>query len=178
MKKFLFATWALCAIDTAQADNPTLIAVVSGAFSSENITHLAPGPSGGTSPGGANAARWLDVTASVFLGDGNTPAGAGERVTFAAFDSAGGTSRRTKLTSVVAYTNARGVATARLPIGECRGPGIVGPVTVHRGYSRPEYWDITYVPGAQIQAQVNGDATPRPATFQHVCKERYRGTRP
>ncbi|MET0504449.1 MAG: hypothetical protein ABWZ85_03920 [Luteibacter sp.] len=178
MKSILFAVCALGACSATLARTPGTLAVIASASSSENITHLAPGTHGGTAPGGANAARWLEVTAAVFQSDGNTPAGAGERVTFVAFDREESANREVLLVAVDALTDARGVARARLPIGECRGVGVTGPLSLHRGSNRPEYWDITFVPDSTVEARTNRAVPARKARFQHVCKERYRGSRP
>lgn len=152
-------------------------AVITSAGSRENITHLAPGLRSGSMPGGANAARWLDVTAMVFQADGTTPA-PGVSVTFEAFDGDGRSERRTALATTVAVADSQGMARARLDIGVCRGPGIVGPVTARRPSNRPEWWSITYVPGAVVRASTSPDTRVREANFQHVCREQYLGVRP
>ncbi|WP_285405373.1 hypothetical protein [Luteibacter sp. ME-Dv--P-043b] len=153
-------------------------AVITRAGSRENITHLAPGLRSGSMPGGANAARFLDVTAAAFKADGKTPA-PGERIRIVAFDRDGTTKKAVELAAVDAITDSLGMATVRLPIGECRGPGIVGPLSVHRRSNKPAYWDITYVPGATVTATTADDRQPpEGANFQHVCRERFRGNQP
>jgi hypothetical protein len=129
-------------------------------------------------PGGANAARLLDVSAAVFQSDDKTPATAGERVTLIAYDVDAKTKRRVQLAKVTGYTDPNGRFTAKLPIGECRGVGTRGPESLHRPSNRPEYWDITYVPAAAVVAIAGVNENARATAFQHVCKETYRGYRP
>lgn len=168
---------ALAMACTAAMASASTHAVITNASSRENITHLAPGLYGGSMPGGANAARFLDVTAMVFQADGTTPA-PGVSVTFEAFDGDASAERRTPLATTVAVANSQGVARTRLDIGVCRGPGIVGPVTARRPSNRPAWWSITYVPGAIVRARTSPDTTVREANFQHVCREQYLGARP
>lgn len=153
--------------------------VVSKKLSDENISHLAP--THGTThpvPGGANAARVLDVTASVYDSTGTYLAPAGEHVVVTAFDYDPDTKQKAILDTVEGYTDANGEFSARLNIGECRGPGIRGPVRMNRISYPPVFWDITYVPTAYVTAFLDNGKPQRLSEFQHVCREKYRGSRP
>jgi hypothetical protein len=164
---------------TLRTRDPKAFAVVSKVHSNEKISHLAPGR-GLSVPGGANAARTLEVEARVYEGDGSTPVGAGQRVVFNASDVEAKNSW--PLTSVEAVTDDKSIARATLNIGPCKG-GILGPVRMHTLSNRPEYWDIAYNPESVVLALVSGSDQPfRPEhgwqPFQHVCREVYRGYRP
>jgi hypothetical protein len=157
--------------------DPEPIAVVSRVHSNEAISRLAPGLVS-TAPGGANAARTLEVEATVFEGDGVTPVGPGQRVTFRASDAEG--PRKWLLASIETVTDAKSVARATLNIGPCRG-GIRGPLRVHTPSNRPEYWDISYNPESRVVASIPGGNTRSSrlwGSFQHVCKEVFRGYHP
>ncbi|HEY4294423.1 hypothetical protein [Luteibacter sp.] len=152
--------------------------VVSKKISDEDISHLAP--TYGTThpvPGGANAARVLDVTASVYDSTGNHLAPAGEHVIVVAFDYDPVTKEKAILDTVEGYTDSSGQFSARLNIGECRA-GIQGPVRMHRISYPPVFWDITYVPTAYVTALLDDGKGQHKTEFQHVCYERYRGSRP
>jgi len=159
--------------------DPNAFAVVSRIHSNERISHLAPG-FGLSVPGGANAARSLEVEATVFEGDGKTTVGAGQRVAFHAYDVE--KSNSWLLTSTEIVTNDDGIARATLAIGACKG-GVRGPVRMHTPSNRPEYWDISYNPESIVLAMLPGNEQRLQPTqywipFQHVCKEAYRGYRP
>ncbi|KLD76481.1 hypothetical protein Y886_21070 [Xanthomonas hyacinthi DSM 19077] len=171
---------------TLHTFDPASRSIIATAGSSENISHLAPGketpfpvPEGVTPvPGGANAARQIDVTAVVFDSDETTRAPAGEHVRLVAVDYAPATKRRITLATVDGLTNARGEFSARLPIGPCAGIGMVGPIRMNRPSNHPDYWDITYVPTAYVMALLDGkSATVSASAFQHVCQETYRAYR-
>lgn len=166
---------------TLRTRDPHAIAVVSTVHSKENISHLAPGREF-LVPGGANAARTLEVAATVFEGDAVTPVGAGQDVVFSAFDLEGTKQpiRRWQLATAEAVTDDEGIAHATLDIGPCRG-GVLGPIRVPTRGSPPDFWDITYNPASAVVAIVpDSDAQPsfgnRKAVgrFQHVCKEVFR----
>jgi hypothetical protein len=165
-----------------RTSDPASRSVIARLGSSENISHLAPGkdtpfpvPEGVTPvPGGANAARQIDVTAVVFESDQMSRAPAGEPVKLVAVDYDPRTGRRVVLATVDGYTDAQGEISARLNIGSCAGIGMVGPVRMNRPSNHPDYWDITYVPTAYVIALLDGrQATAEAAPFQHVCHEAY-----
>lgn len=171
---------------TLHTSGPAARSVISRLSSSENISHLAPGketpfpvPEGVMPvPGGANAARQVDVTAVVFESDETTRVPAGEHVKLVAIDYDPVTDRKTILATADGYTDERGEVSARLNIGPCSGIGMVGPIQMHRPSNHPDYWHITYVPNAYVMALLDGDgvkATPSP--FQHVCHETYQAYR-
>ncbi|SFW58330.1 hypothetical protein [Luteibacter sp. UNCMF366Tsu5.1] len=153
--------------------------VVTNKISDEDISHLAP-TYGMTYlvPGGSNAARVLDVTASVYDSTGNHPAPMGEHVIVVAVDFDPVTKQKAILDTVEGYTDSDGEFSARLNIGECRGPGMQGPVRMHRISHPPVFWDITYVPTAYVTAFLDDGKVQRVTEFQHVCREWYRGSRP
>ena len=140
---------------------------VTGFRSTERITHLAPG--------GANAAREMEVSVGLFDSAERPIALPGIPLTIEAFD--GDDPRRApRVGQASVVSDASGRATVRLPLGACQGNGIEGPKRVHRTSNRPEYWDVSYVPGARISVMAEGNRAL--ARFVHVCKETYRGTRP
>lgn len=166
--------------------DPASQIVISRLNSSEKISHLAPGnetpfpvPEGVTPvPGGANAARQIDVTAVVFESDKITRAPAGEHVKLVAIDYDPRTKEKIILATVDGYTDIRGELSARLDLGPCSGIGMMGPIRMSRPSNHPEYWDITYVPNAYVIAVLDGGrALAQPAVFQHVCQETYRAYR-
>lgn len=167
---------------TVHTSDPAAHTVIERKWSDESITHMAPFPSTEDVrlvPGGSNAAREINVTAAVYDSDGDMLAPAGEHVTLFAVDYDPETKHKVILAEADGYTDATGHFTAKLRIGDCRGPGIVGPVRMHRHSNRPEYWDITYVPTAYVVAILDDKrSVARPSFFQHVCKETYRGLRP
>jgi hypothetical protein len=139
---------------------------VTGFRSTERITHLAPG--------GANAAREMEVSVGLFDSAGKPLSLPGISVLVEAYEG-NGTSGASNVGRTSVTTDYSGRAQVRLPLGTCKGSNIVGPVRVHRISNRPEYWDVTYAP-AYIQLTAAG-ASAR-ARFVHVCKETYRGKRP
>lgn len=170
---------------TLRTRDPRAFAVVSRIHSNENISHLAPGL-GLPVPGGTNAARTLQVEATVYEGDGTTVAGAGERVVFDALDlrDANRLKPSWPLASTEATTDDKGKARATLNIGPCRG-GIWGPIRVPTRGTPSSYWDITYNPTSILVATIPGNDPPsQPSSdhvwkrFEHVCKEIFRGRRP
>jgi hypothetical protein len=167
---------------TLHTSDPYSRSVIARLSSSENISHLAPGKDTpfpvpeevAPVPGGANAARQVDVTAVVFDSDETTRAPAGEHVTLYAVDFDSITKKSIILTQADGYTDTQGELHARLNIGPCAGIGIKGPIRMNRPSNHPDYWHITYVPDAHVVALLDdgrGVATPSP--FQHVCDERY-----
>jgi hypothetical protein len=171
---------------TLHTTDPESQSVIARLRSSENISHLAPGKDtpfpapGGVMPvpGGANAARELDVTAVVFDSDQTTRAPAGEHVKLVAIDYDPVTDKNIILTTVDGYTDARGEFSARLNIGPCAGIGMMGPIRMDRPSNHPDQWDITYVPNAYVMALLDDKrAVVKAATFQHVCQETYRAYR-
>lgn len=140
---------------------------ITGFISNERITHLVPG--------GANAAREMEVWVALYDGSGKQVSLPGIPFVIEAYDGATPDSAlrigRTEITS-----NGLGQARIRLPLSACRGRGIQGPLLVHRTSNRPEYWDVTFVPHAKVRVAAAGRIAT--ADFVHVCKESYRGTRP
>jgi hypothetical protein len=171
---------------TLHTTDPELQSVIARLSSSENISHLAPGkdtplpvPEGVTPvPGGANAARQVDVTAVVFDSDEATRVPAGEHVKLVAIDYDPVSDKKIILTTVDGYTDARGEFSARLDIGPCAGIGMMGPIRMNRPSNHPDQWDITYVPNAYVMALLDDKrAVAKVAVFQHVCQETYRAYR-
>lgn len=170
---------------TLHTSDPQSESVIARLSSSENISHLAPGkdtpfpvPEEVTPvPGGANAARQVDVTAVVFDSDKTTRAPAGEHVKLVALDYDPITKKKAILTTVDGYTDARGEFSARLDIGQCSGIGMVGPIRMNRPSNHPDHWDITYVPNAYVVALLDGNGPAKVANFQHVCHETYQAYR-
>lgn len=167
LRTIVTALAVICAIGNASATEGQLKPQITGFHSNERITHLAPG--------GANAAREVEVSVALFDGAGRAVALPGVPFTVEAYDgnSLNGAPMVGRATTV---SNGLGQGRVRLPLGTCRGTGIAGPVRVHRTSNRPEYWDITYVPSAQIRVAAAGRF--ETASFVHVCREVYRGTRP
>lgn len=167
---------------TLRTSDPRSKTVISSARSSENISHLAPGketpfpvPDDVTPvPGGANAARQIDVTAVVYDSDGETRVPAGEHVTLYAVDYDLDTKKSALLAQVDGYTDANGELSARLNIGPCLGVGIKGPIRMNQPSYKADSWHITYVPGAHVIALLDdGRSKATISPFQHVCDERY-----
>lgn len=119
----------------------------------------------------------MTVTASVYDSTGNFLVPEGEHVILVAVDYDPVTKEKAILDTVEGYTNSAGQFSARLNIGDCRGPGIQGPVTMSRISYPPVLWDITYVPTAYVMALLDDGNKQRVSEFQHVCYERLLGPR-
>ncbi|MGA7438179.1 MAG: hypothetical protein WBW32_08635 [Luteibacter sp.] len=130
--------------------------------SKERITHLAPG--------GANAARELDITVQLFDDAGRAVRMPGLSIDLTVNDV--DKVQSTVVGRLAGITGVDGAFSGRITFSDCRSSDIKGPIRVHRISNRPEYWDTTYADAA-IYA-----GTTRLARFVHVCKEVYRGNRP
>jgi hypothetical protein len=157
------AIFLCCTCAAIRASAATYYPVITGFESKEPITHLAPG--------GANAARKVDISIQLFDGAGVAVRRSGELVEFSARDS--GPRGGALVGQLKGVTRADGTFTGTMSLGECRSPDIKGPTRVHRISNRPEYWDVTYV-----DALIKSPTDNRGMRFIHVCKEVYRGYRP
>jgi hypothetical protein len=132
--------------------------------SKERITHLAPG--------GANAAREIDLTVRLFDEAGRIVRMPGVTVDLSTRDAGPGNGFNTIVGRLTGVTGADGAFSGRLTFSDCRSPYIQGPISVHRISNRPEYWDVTYVKAAIFAGEK------KLVEFVHVCKEIFRGSRP
>jgi hypothetical protein len=154
----------LCGVSVVSAANAVSYhPVITGFQSTERITHLAPG--------GANAARQVQISVQLFDDAGGVVRKSGELVELSARDS--GPRGGALVGQLKGVTRADGTFTGTMSLGECRSPDIKGPTRVHRISNRPEYWDVTYV-----DALIKSSPDNMGMRFIHVCKEVYRGYRP
>lgn len=161
MKRLAIFLCGMCAMSSASAT--TYHPVITGFQSKERITHLVPG--------GANAARQVEISIQLFDGADIAVRRQGELVELSARDV--GPRGVTLVGQLKGITRADGTFTGTMSLGECRSPDIKGPIRVHRVSNRPEYWDVTYV-----DAEITSPADRKGMRFIHVCKEVYRGYRP
>jgi len=132
--------------------------------SKERITYQAPG--------GANAAREIDLTVQLFDEAGRIVRMPGVSVNLSTRDEGPGDGFNTIVGRLTGVTGADGAFSGRLTFSDCRSPYIKGPIRVSRISNHPECWDVTYVDAAIF------DGERRLTRFVHVCKEVYRGNRP
>lgn len=164
MKKHM-AAFIGCAFVSASVCGATVTPQVVGFQSREDITHLAPG--------GANAARAIDVRVKLYDERGEPVRLAGHPVVVVAKDrlSRGQLNEVGRLSGL---SDANGEFSGRMTLTPCRTDWELGPLRVHRISNRPEYWDITYA-----SAQLSTDPKlGRFFSFNHICREVYRGYRP
>lgn len=158
---------AICTVGSVSATELQLQPQITGFISNERITHLVPG--------GANAAREMEVSIALYDGSGKQVPLPGIPFIIEAYDGAApDPALRTGRTEVT--SNGLGQARVRLPLSACHGTGIQEPLLVHRTSNHPEYWDVTFVPHAKVRVIAAGRIAT--AHFVHVCRESYRGARP
>lgn len=158
------ASVLLFGLATGSAGAETLRTEVAGFQSKEQITHLAPG--------GANAAREVDLKLQLFDGAGQIVRLPGAKMQISIRDDGPGDGFNTVVGRLDGVSGVDGAFSGRITFSDCRSPNIKGPIHVHRISNRPEYWDVTYVDAAIF------DGGRQLMKFVHVCKEIYRGNRP
>lgn len=161
MKRVAAFLFGLIGVDSASAIS--LKPVITGFQSKERITHLAPG--------GANAARELEISVQLFDEAGRIAHVGGQAVELVARDK--DLAEGTVVGRLNGHTSPNGSFSGRMMLSGCRSPLVKGPIRVHRISNRPAYWDVTYV-GAAVRVGSSNNGV----EFVHVCGEVFRGSRP